>query len=339
MSEILAILDKEKEYLEQLIHYIKLKEGFNFTIVAFTDESAYLEYEAENSVAILLYQNDYHDIVMEQSSAKQKIALVETKITSDDENKKSIFKYQSVEIIIKEILKCYEGTHKIHIRETVNSDLCVIGVCSPAQEPSSNLISLSLAYEYGKTRKTLLLSFDPFLNSKILGVREEIQGISELIYFMKQKNNNLSLKINSIVDKKETFDYIAGVSHWIDLFELMEEETNKLLNEIKTNLGYDVIIIDMGNFNHFTLALMEHCDYIYQVMNKGELHREKDREFRRQVILKKDELFAKKIFQIASLNLELDIDLWVSIKEGKFNQFAKELIVREGLLIGTGERL
>lgn len=339
MSDILAILDKEKDYLVQLTDYLKLKKEFNFTVVAFTDGAAYLEYEESNPVAILLYQDSYDEGIIKQSKATQKIALIETKSPQNENDRKSIFKFQSAMFLIKDILKYYEGTQGIHIMDGASNNLCVIGICSPAQDPSINYIGLSLAYEYGKTRRTLLLSFDTFLNSKIFGARDEVQSISDLIYFVKQKNNNLSLKIASIINKKETFDYIVGVSHWIDLFELMEEEVDQLFHETKTNLGYEVIIIDMGSFNHLTLTIMEQCDYIYEIISKGEIYREKQRELHRQVTLKKGESLIKKFLSISPVCIDLDIDPWSVVKEGKINQYAKELIAKEGTIIGTGERL
>lgn len=332
MNEVLAVLDKDKEYLEQLIHYLKQKKNFNFIVVAFTDITAYLEYEETNKVAILLYHNSYDEFVF-GCNAKQKIVLMETKAISE-ENKVGIYKYQSVEILMKEILRLYEGTQVINIREALSGDLHIVGIASIIGEVSSNYVGAILAYEYGKSKRTLFLSLDPFQSKKMLGLREEFEGVSDLIYYVKQKNNNLSLKMASLINKIETFDYIIGLSHWNDLFELQEEEVKQILNTIRSHLNYEVLVVEMGSINHISIALMEECNYIYQPMQKGEIYREKDKEFRRQVILKKDELFANKIKPVLVPEVDYNVTTNVIFKSEKMNEFARELVTKEGSCVG-----
>lgn len=332
MSEVLAVLDKDQEYLEQLVNYIKQKKNFNFIVVAFTDITPYLEYEETNKVAILLYNNNYNDLVI-GCSAKQKLALVETKAIKE-ENKVNIYKYQSVELLMKEILRHYEGSQGMNIREALSNDLHVIGIAAFTGEISSNYVGALLAYEYGKSKRTLFLSLDPFHSKKVLGIREDSEGVSDLIYYVKQKNSNLSLKIASLINKIETFDYIIGFSHWNDLFELQEEEVKHILNTIRNHLNYEVLIVEMGSMNHFSIALMEECNCIYQTLQKGEIYREKDREFRRQVILKKDEIFANKIKSVLIPGIDFNVTTNSIFKDEKMNEFAKEMFIREGSFIG-----
>lgn len=332
MNEVLAVLDKDKEYLEQLVHYLKQKKNFNFIVVAYTDITPYLEYEETNKVAILLYHNSYDELVI-GCNAKQKIVLMETKAFSE-ENKVGIYKYQSVEILMKEILRLYDGSQGINIREALSGDLHIVGIASITGEVSSNYVGAILAYEYGKSKRTLFLSLDPFQSKKMLGIREESEGISDLIYYVKQKNNNLYLKISSLINKIETFDYIIGLSHWNDLFELQEEEVKQIINAIRSHLNYEVLIVEMGSMNHFSIALMEECDCIYQPIQKGEIYQEKDKEFRRQVILKKDEIFANTIKSVLVPGIDNNITTNVIFKNEKMNEFAKELVIREGSCVG-----
>lgn len=328
MSEVFAILDKEKEYLEQIMHYLKQKKGFNFIVVAFTEISTYLEYEETNPVALLLYHYSNEEVIG-QCKAKQKIALVESKL-SLHENEKRVFKYQSAEILISEILKYYEGPQRLYTSKTKGSNLLIIGIFTLMNEVNTSCFGASLAYEYGKLKKILYISFDPFFNYKMFGLRDEIDGVSELIYLVKQKSNNLYLKINSILKKVETFDCIAGFTHWDDLYEVQEAEVNELLNTIRNTLEYELLIVDMGSINHLSIAFMEQCDCIYQTIQNDEVYGEREKEYRRQILLKKKDII-NKIKSVTTPNFSCDATMSKILKDGKTNQFVKELITKEAL--------
>lgn len=338
MGEILAILDEKEEYVIRLMEYMKYKGGFNFTIVAFTDGATFIEYEATTNIAILLFQENYDEATIEKSKAKQKICLRESKGKLLNESDLSIFKYQSVEAIIKEILRLYEGNKEVAFLDNLGNKTLILSVCSPTQEASTSRVALSLAYEYAKDKRTLFLSFDPFLTTKAFGMREETQGITDLIYYGKQKHPNFPLKIKSLLNQKNGFDYIIGVVHWSDISELGEDEAKYLMNEIKDNLGYEVIVIDVGMFVNMTTALLQHCDRIYEIINKEGFDLDKDKAFRRQLLLKTGEKILNRMVPISPLHIEQagEKDFWTSVKEGSFRQLAKELIAGKEDAYGTG---
>ena len=327
MGRVLAILDKDEEYVKNLMEYMKQKKEFNFSVVAFTDGAAYLEYEEVTNVAILLHQESYDSVLINKSNAKQKVTLREVKNVLPSESL-SIFKYQSIELIMKEILRLFEGEDTSRYVTAQDGNAMIISVCSSTQEVSTTKIALALAYEYSKCKRVLFLSFDAFFTTKIIGVKEEMQGISDLIYYAKQKNNNFNTKIKSLISHKESLDYILGVSHWSDISELLEEELDHILKELKNQLGYDLIIIDVGMFANITNGLLTHSDCIYEVLNKGIFYLQKANEFHRQLLIKTEKNIMERFITIPALKDGIEEeDIWTAIKTGSYHLYVKELII------------
>lgn len=334
MGSVLAILDEEEEYVLCLMDYIKNKLDYDFSVIAFTELQAYLDFEKDKNVAVLLFHENMNNEIINSCRAAQKVCLKESNLVPGNIKDKSIFKFQSAEKIMKELYSILAEQKEEFRKVKYPLQTKVLGVFLPFHASFGTNISFALAYELSKHMKTLFISFNPFISSKEMGNVEEIQGLADTIYYCKQKNANFSLKVKTIIGNKDTLDYLLGVFHWSDIAELTEEEGHILLDELKHNLGYECIILDFGELANATNALLDHCEVIYlpYINEEGSYKRE---ELLRQVQLKKGEGFMNKIslFELPHEETRSE-SYWTSIKEGKYNKLARLFIEKEELLIG-----
>lgn len=300
MRDQLIILCSEEDYAVQLMEFMKEKKEFPFMVSAFSDTESAKNYIGKEDVEVLLYSGDYEEESLEQIPSKLQIMLRERGSGACvlEEGKYSVFKYQSAERILKEIINIFEQKNGIMLKEEGGHEETVIVVYSAADGGLSAHLAKTLLYDYSKTKRTLFLSFAPFIDGEILDVQTNEKGISDLIYYGKQWDTESLKKIKLLIHSTDSFDYIVGVNHWSDISEFTEEEAEHVINEIKSGLSYDAVIIDSGLLSNLSSALFRMASVIYEVISKKDTHREKSREFHRQLAFKEGDAICKKIIEV-----------------------------------------
>ena len=104
MNHIMAVCDEEEIYALKLVEYLNLKEGFPFETVYFENIDKLQEYTQRHMPDLVLAGESMEEELRSFLSKDQLILLSRTGI-QNEEYKKCIYKYQSCEIIIREILK------------------------------------------------------------------------------------------------------------------------------------------------------------------------------------------------------------------------------------------
>lgn len=279
----LAILDYEKEYVNRLMEYMNQKRHFDFQVFAFTEEDKLKSYEANHVIDLLLCAEDIAAISASEYKAKQIFILSDYNFVREGSKFPSIFKYQSADEIINEILLHFsKGNEEAKFFKTGSTR--IIGICSALGGCYKSTFALASALHLSKTENTLFISFDPFYSIPELPKEKLKNNLSDIIYFLKQSNGNLTAKIKSVVQKLHNLDIICGVAHWIDLYDFTIEEIRTFLVEIMDHMSYQTIVIDIGNFGVNAMELMMECTSIYVPTKEADfLSHAKSTEWKRQI--------------------------------------------------------
>ena len=72
------------------------------------------------------------------------------------------------------------------------------------------------------------------------------RGLSEIIFYLKQKNERLALKLRQLVQQSYGMDHIRPVTDFRDLYSLCREDVDRLLTVISGETGYERVIFDIG---------------------------------------------------------------------------------------------
>ena len=246
MSCTLAIYDWESEYANLLMDYLKRNQKKLLQIRVFTNLQSLKEYTKENSIQILLINESVPVDEINRDVIKN-ICFLSEENTVSNTIYPVIYKYQSAEIIMKELFSYFpEYLLQGNIANSYEGKTKIISVFSIQADVIRQAFAFSLAEQSAAVKKTLYINLDicPVL-SEFLGHKAE-KGLSELIYFLKQNPSNLNTKINGIITKRKNLDYLEGVSFGPDLFELTPEDITLWLRELQLNGDYDVILFDVG---------------------------------------------------------------------------------------------
>lgn len=263
-AKILAICDKEKQYAMKLMKAFSEKKNFGFQVRVFSDIEELEQFLSELKVEILLISGGYMSEEISNLHVGKIILLSDGEVFEEFSDYECIYKYQSADHILKEIL-CYyaEYARPVAGMYAGKKQFEVYGVYSPIGRCGKSALAAALARKYGTRKKTLLLDLQSFSAISEQFDKEELWDLADMIYFLRQGKKTFLYKLGSIVRSKDTFDYILPMKTPADLKSVTLAEWTELLEKLSADSEYDVIVIDFGNDVCGIFQLLNQCTKIY----------------------------------------------------------------------------
>ena len=146
MKRIMAIRTEDREYAEELAKNLNRSDEVIFQILIFTEKNAYEDYIKENRIDVLLCDEAFLPECEKDAAATVICGLSETSSANEvAEQKNIIFKYQSSDDIMKEIMKRFNASLKTDDK-TGNPGVRskkIFCVCSPVGGSFSSKLCLN----------------------------------------------------------------------------------------------------------------------------------------------------------------------------------------------------
>lgn len=271
----LAILEKDKSYLNRIVTAFNTKYADKFTIYTFTDSTVALSSINDSRVDVLI-ASDVFDIDAESLPMRCGFAyLVDSADVVTFNEQRAICKFQKVDLIYKQILSIYsENAISVSGLNLGDESSQVIVFASPSGGTGSSSVAAACAvYFAGKGKKTLYLCLEKFGSSDAFFSAEGQFGMSDIIFALKSKKANLSLKFESSVkqDARGVYFY-SQPKIALDMLELNPEEVLRLVTELKLTGGYDYIILDMDfSMDKSTMKIYQQSHALVMVGDGSEI--------------------------------------------------------------------
>lgn len=303
----------------------------------FTNSVSLMDFISHNKVDILLIGEDVMIDDLNNQQINTVVYLTEVNV-SNNEQRYMIFKFQSAEEIIKQLQSYYNAQELL--RETnsyslVGKDTIAIGITSPNGGCGKSTFAIVLGQALSSNKKVLLINLEAipgkydyvFLND------EKAAGMSDMIYYIKQRKSNLIVKLRTMVKKIGNIDYLLPADHFSDLYEMDKDDVEMLMYELKNHSDYDYIILDIGYLNDSTYELLKHCEKIYMPVLKDPISREKINSFQRILKMWEGEIIMEKITEV-----QIPYDDMIAKGEfqsdqllnGRIGEFVNELLCNGG---------
>ena len=267
-STKLWIADSDVSYMEAFREYVNLKKSHLFQVRMCTDKEQLTRIFSEEEIEVVLLTAEWYLVCKDLIHSECVILLSEGSLPRELSKQRAVYKYQSVENILREILFYYsEIETEEELFTGVHRDNRVIGVYSPAdgiyKYGYKSRFALGLGQVLSENRNVLYLNLE-----ECSGLLEILGGshwnLSDLIYFLRQKNKTPFLyRLNSMVQKFDKLDYVPPCESYRDFQEITVEEWQKLLYLIRTQSSYDFVILDFGHQTGHEPELLRQCDGIY----------------------------------------------------------------------------
>lgn len=294
----IAVLDKEREYLEQLSAYLVRKKECFFKVWTFWDAPAYQKAsDAEEFDALLVTGECLEELDIQKLHTKI-LLFLEDGIPGFAKHLPAISKYQPAEEIFSQISALLWQENLPREEWISGRRTKMVGVYSPVHNGSQMLFSLTMAGILGEQQKALYLNLQE--HSGFYGVTGSSakEDIGDLIYGMMQKGHDFQAGLHRIRRTLLNFDYIPPAVNPEHLSEISQNLYEELFLGLKNTSGYDVVIVDFGAVFLGFAQILPIFETVYCLGKEGSLNRFRMEEFL-EYLCKESETIATRLKNIA----------------------------------------
>jgi len=294
MSTIsVVIVDENQIYTKALSEYLENEYGQAFEISCFTGIKSLEEYLVNklNTDIMLIDKQLYNDSIKKY---KVKTTLILTEDSQERELKGilTLYKFQLGDKLAKSILQNYDSSESKQFNiHTKSTEAKLITVYSPTGGSGKSTIAYNISRQYAiQGKKTLLISMESYAALPIFKSEAESKnrGLSYLMYLIKNKANNLQVKLDAIKeqDTNTNIHYIPRDNNALEYKDIGMEDVAGLQEFLKSQSGYDAVIFDTDStVCEKTLSLLKYSDVILCVAGSDIVSREKYESFDKQLKL------------------------------------------------------
>lgn len=262
---IFAVCDLEVDYAYNFMDYLNQKKNIPFEIQAFTTAESLIAYGQKTHIELLLISGKAMCREIRELNIGKIIILSEGVHRPELDQYPSVYKYQSSSEVIREVMACY-GEEKAIVPvqfPVLKKTTEILGIYSPLGRCLKTSFALTLGQVLAKERAVLYLNLEEYSGFEELLGKGFSHNLSDLLYYVRQENQNLIHKMNGMVQTVNNLDYIPPVQTPADIRGTAWEDWERLLQEITVNSNYEVIVLDMGNGIDETFQMLDKCSRIY----------------------------------------------------------------------------
>lgn len=261
-STRLWIADPEASYADAFREYVNLKKSHLFQVRMCTEQEELGKVLSSEEIEILLISAKWYEIFKDLIRNECVIFLSEGSLPRELGRYPSVYKYQSVENILREIMYYYSEQDDGECYTQIHKDNRVIGIYSPSEGIRKNKFALTLGQILAEDRNVLYLNLEECSGLSVIPGGSH-WNLSDLVYYLRQDKTSFLYRLNSMVRKLDHLDYIPPCESYTDFRQVTVEEWQRLLHLIRTQSMYDVIILDFGNLAGHEVDLLRQCGGIY----------------------------------------------------------------------------
>lgn len=244
----LAILESDVNYLQRIVSVFGTKYADKLEIYSFTDKKVAMDTLESAKIDVLIANDSFEiDSTMLPKRCGFAYFVDSTDVETKDE-KRAIGKFQKADLIYKQILSLYsEKAQSLSGLKLGDDSAKVLIFSSPCGGTgTSSMAAACASYFAKKGKKVLYLNLEKFGSADVFFSADGQFDISDIIFALKTKKANLSLKLESCVKQAAKGVHFYSQSKVaLDMVELTSDEIIHLISELKLTSTYDYIIVDM----------------------------------------------------------------------------------------------
>lgn len=267
----LIVLDSDEMYLNAFKNYIINNYSEKFNIICYTNSS--ILFENINKIKnkdILLINEEFFE--KEITSLNISVVLILSgNNVKEYEEYKVINKFQAISNICEEVINSFNVTNTSHkkIEKIVKNDAKtrIITIYSPVGGSGKTSIAINLAVCLSERKmKVLYLNFEDIQSTTIYFNEDKLKSFSELIYYIKEKNENFREKFFEIVSVDECNEllyFLESTDNILDIEDMNQKDIKWFIEKILEFQYFDYVIIDTSSkFNSVYKMIMDCSEFI-----------------------------------------------------------------------------
>jgi len=282
LDHITVIYDKELYYAEKLANYLNTAETFPFRVCAFTNLPELESYCKENEVEILIADESISE-ECDSKYYKEKIILSKNSTSSND-GISYIYKYQSIETIIHEIMTYLSESEQLSSIIKRKKRMKVISYYSPVKRSMSTTMALTMGLQLGKKYRCLYVNLEGYSSLEKQLDKPLLKDITDMLYYIESNGTNIGMQISGIVEKIESLDIIPPAKNQNELVSISFSEWKRMIQILEKETDYEYVILDLSDAIQGLYNLLLMSDYIVTCTEEDEIANYKRNQYEESLI-------------------------------------------------------
>ncbi len=263
----MVLFDPETEYAVRFMEYISRKSSIPLEVHVFTDFDRVKAYIMGGRTEILLISERAMRDEISGWPVERIIILSEKAVREPGERYPHIYKYQSSNDVVREVMACYGSAAAPERvqgeREITKPALRILSVYSPAASALTSSFALALGQVLARRSPVLYMNFENFSGLSGLFHEDFEENISDILYSMRQGEKDTAASIMAAVRRTGELDYIPPCLSGQELCGIGFEEWEKLFDILGRETGYEYLVLDLGEGLGHLRDFLEASDAIY----------------------------------------------------------------------------
>ena len=276
----LVICDREIRYATGLGENISSRDDLAVKVYVCSSLDKVAELSESITIHLFVVEEGYTYDERSKIDAEQVFVLGRGRIADLEEEECPIWKYQCADEIIREIFEVYVDKTKENVMRSIRKERArLVAVYSPIHRIGKTTFAIALGKECATKKRVLYLNLEEYA-----GMEREIGlNLGDILYYMKQGNGNLGIRLQAAIRKNEELDYLAPIPILRDMKEVSEYEWEMLIRELVENSTYDLIILDLSESVQGLCRILEICDRIYMPVSEDRVSQSKLKQYNENV--------------------------------------------------------
>lgn len=272
-KKIRLALYGEEKFMYSFSDYLHGKRRDTLEIRLFTTQEALEEAVVQGKIDVLFAEGLGPQKLDALSEHLSQIFLLteEVQETGREGSVQKIFKYQPAKEIMGIVLAVLAENDGISCSLASSGQRGgeLIAMYSPFGGGGITSYAMGMAKESAKSLQTLYINLEIFQSFiRVQGKKKTMDsvhspGMSEVIFYLRQKKEKLALKLETLVYQWEGAYILPGVEDYRDLLSVTREDMQWLIEILLAQTAYERIFFDIGVLLESTMYLMEQCSRLY----------------------------------------------------------------------------
>lgn len=254
-----VLYDQDEEFVLALMNYLNRSAQIPLLSMAFTSGEELFDYLAVHRVDLIVMETqlDVSKGTLNQETPVLRMYGSDEKTGKDEGN--YIFKYSKASDYLRCILRILSEERQVLVAD--GRGWCM-AVYSPIGRSGKTILAKALCrYVQKQEEKPVQSIYIGFEEYGVLG--NENYGMEELLYYIKQRADNISMKMKALSGKEDGYDVIPSACSYAELKSLCSDDVNWVLQSVRREGIYDYLIADIGGASLMGIDMLTGFDEVY----------------------------------------------------------------------------
>ncbi|MCQ2508063.1 MAG: hypothetical protein MJ097_04670 [Dorea sp.] len=282
-KKLFLVCDSDEKFSNAFASYLAKKKELSFVVRACSSPEQIKEQSGDEKIGILLLGHNFPKGKRKLLHADWVFILTEDGKTESDENGIPVYKYQSAEVILSEIIRHvgeHAGKQALFSSGRRSKPFRMIGMFSPVHRTGQTTYAMKLGQELAVSESVLYLSLELYGGKNL---SQEGSTIEDLLYYSRQENQNLGILLTTMVSQKGQMDYILPARVSENIRQVQTEEWQELFARISKESVYDVLIVDIDPGLREPYEILRLCKEIHVLSSEDDRSKSKISQFEEEL--------------------------------------------------------